>query len=868
MRGNDYMADQVELTGNAVIERLKMDLVPKRVNEEGSVEYYLWAITDQQLHKYLSDAFYGQFVDNTDDLYSVTMPPQRRNKLWIFAPSVELIDWFIDAAADKNNDKADVDGKLKLAYVKMTSVEERLDEGEYPVVQQITHPTTKKLYAYNIKHLSVINQLMLAQLEEGVSEEEMLKSMDERQESLDQQDEQYKNIKPSQASATKAVELNEDDSDDVFGSDDVDVEDESDGAFSDMPDEFDDDDLPPNDAPVFSDEGDDLAFGFDDGDGTVDEDADDTQDLTDDDITTSQSDNTEGESKSAELPKTLQFMVAQINAPLLKTPTVHADNELDSYRQQVDEVRSQLNEQLTNLTETAKQRIISEYYEKHSLAESRIDAKLDPEHGDDSVTSAYQQVTAYNQQDISDVDVLEKEKRQALESQMDEFHSQYIKEALAQAEKDWQSVKDTQYVEEPIQAWRKGVMATVDGQHQERLNRFNEWRERVKSQYLTQVDTPILEELGIEVKKIVDDLKLEQATARQELSQTQDRLFNQNLELQRLAIRKTAEPAVAVAPQTTPEVADPEPESLLAVDNDDNNLSFEDSSDDLDGGLSGDVEEVDDDLPLVEPNEEAFDEESGDIGGLGEANDDDDSWLEEDDTDAGSQSPSDNDVLNLDDSDDDLDLDGLDFDEEDEKPVSSETDDLGTDFGADAVDPDTLPDLDADDDEDLGTTSIDKFVDNSNEDVDEQGVIDNTLADFDEEEDDEVSSVAPDSSTKPSKSTKKSKSDNKKKKANNRKPKKGTSDGKMSKKMMAIIGGVTVLVLVAIIAVVMMFSGGSNGLQVSPSATNTYVKGNMLSGKKDGKSVALVIKEVKGNKLVVSDVSNNKEYTVNKPSSK
>ena len=121
------MADQVELTGSAVIERLKMDLVPKRVNADGTVEYYLWAITDQQLHKYLSDAFYGQFVDSTDDLFSVTMPPQRRKNLWVFAPSMDLIDWFIDASGDHNNENADVNGQLKVAYVKMSSVEERLD---------------------------------------------------------------------------------------------------------------------------------------------------------------------------------------------------------------------------------------------------------------------------------------------------------------------------------------------------------------------------------------------------------------------------------------------------------------------------------------------------------------------------------------------------------------------------------------------------------------------------------------------------------------------------------------------------------------------------------------------------------------------
>ena len=116
------------------------------------------------------------------------MPPQRRKNLWIFAPSMDLIDWFIDAAGDHNNEQADVDGNLKLAYVKMSSVEERLDEGEYPVVHQLTHKDTNKLYAYDIKHLSIINQLMIAQLEDNVSEEELLASMDDRDKTLHEQE--------------------------------------------------------------------------------------------------------------------------------------------------------------------------------------------------------------------------------------------------------------------------------------------------------------------------------------------------------------------------------------------------------------------------------------------------------------------------------------------------------------------------------------------------------------------------------------------------------------------------------------------------------------------------------------------------------
>lgn len=835
MRGNDYMADQVELTGNAVIERLKMDLVPKRVDDEGSVEYYLWAITDQQLHKYLSDAFYGQFVDNTDDLYSVTMPPQRRNHLWIFAPSMELIDWFIDAAGDKNNENADVNGQLKLAYVKMSSVEDRLDEGEYPVVHQITHNDSKKLYAYNIKNLPVINQLMLAQLDEGVSEEELLESMDKRQKTLDDQQEQYKNMKAVRETAP--VDLSSDD-ENTISSDSDDVFDEEN-----IPSAFDDED-DMSDAAFFSEDGDDISSdaSFIDEDDNDDIVTGDTELLSDSESDAGHS------SEKKPLPKALEFMLAQINAPLLKIPTVHADNGLDDYREKVNNARNELNNQLSNLTENAKQRIISEYYEKLSIAESKVDAKLDPENGDENIIQAYQNVNQLNNQDIQDVDALEKSKRQELLSQMDEFHSQYIKEALAQAEKDWQSVKDTQYVEEPIQSWRKGVTKTIDSQHQERLKRFNDWRDRIKSQYLTQVNTPILEELGSEVKSIVEELKVEQAAARQELIRTEERLFNQNLELQRLQLRQSAS-VKPVSTDTKPEAASYDEEDggglELAPDYDQPEEAFDEQDD---------VEAINDEsLPVVEDNIEPSVE-------------DNDDWLDEEND---VQQSTDSDVLASDDLDDDLNLDDLDLEEDDDDLSIDES--TEPDYGNDVINDSDLDGLLNDNDEDIKdepSKSIDQLVNDSDDDVDEKSVIDNTLADLDEEDDDEISSIAPDSKT-PSKAKKNKKSlipKSKKKKSPN---KSSDENGKMSKKMMAIIGGAATLVIVAIIVGVMMIAGGnSSGLKVSPSPTNTYVKGNMLSAKQGDKNVALVIKEVKGNKLVVSDVSNNKSYTIDKPSAK
>jgi len=240
--------------------------------------------------------------------------------------------------------------------------------------------------------------------------------------------------------------------------------------------------------------------------------------------------------------------------------------------------------------------------------------------------------------------------------------------------------------------------------------------------------------------------------------------------------------------------------------------------------------------------------------------------MDEDDDDLSLSDDSDSDVLSLDENDDDdLQLDELNDDDDDDNTV----DDI--DYGDDLAD--EFPDLEDDTDEPLTEekpSSIDDFVENSSDDVDEQSVINHTLGDIDdidleEEDDDDVASIAPDSG-KPVKSKNKSKLPSKKAKKN--KPK-NASSSKMSKKMMAIIGGIATLVIVGmIIGSVMLFGGSSNGLKVSPSATNTYVKGNMLSAKQDGKNVALVIKSVDGNKLTVTDVSNNKTYTINKPSSK
>lgn len=859
------MADQVELTGNAVVQRLNMDMVPKAVNDEGSVEYYLWAITDQQLHHHLTDAYYGQFTDNIDDLYSVTLPPQRRKNLWVFAPSVNIIEWFADAMSDERNaDKAKDSGELKFAYVKMSSVEERLDEGEYPVVKQLVHDDSRRLYAYGIKHLSVLNQLMIAQLDEGESEKDIFKALDERDASLTSQEEKYTNApQTSSVKELKPVEVSDEtddddgyssyDDSDAYGKDDLSEDDGSFGAFGDVDSfpGFGDDiqsdyDTPATDEPTLS---------------TDDETLTDTDELPvgDDDKTNSVG----AIPQSDEIPESLKHMLSQIVAPVLKTPTVHTDDSLDGYREKVNDARDDLNSQLADIAKNAKRGIVSEYYKHHALIESKIDAELDPEHGDPRVTDAYKVVEDYLNQDLADLSVLEQTKRNDLANQMDDFHSAYIREALQQAENEWLRIKDTKYVEEPIATWKSQLVDQIDTQNNARMSQFNNWRKEIKSRKLAQVEGPIIESLSRKIKQISRDLIDEQNSARQELRQIEDRLFNQNLEMQKIEIQQSQRPSVQN------EIAHP---STSSNDSSETDSYFDENEYDVTDGEPEDdsaIPVIDDtatDLTMIEPttddvnNDDTVEPDADDFDGY----DDDD--FEEDDTDDNIADSDDDesdglDGFSFDDNDDDLDNDADNVDDIDG------LDDLGLsddDFSEDSKDDESPVSTET------ALTPIDRFVDESKDDVDEQAVIDNALADLDSEFDEEEDDDDVESETEPSKkneSRKKGKLSKSKKPAKPKKPK--SSSGKLSKKTTAIIVGASVAVIVAILAVVLIVSGGgNNNLTVSPSPTNTYTKGTMLSGKRDGKNVALVIKTVNGNKLTVSDVSNNKTYVINKPTKK
>lgn len=865
------MADQVELTSSAVISRLRSKRVPNRVNDDGVVEHYLWAITDSQLHKYLTDSYYGQFTDAVDDLQSVTLPSHRKDHMWVFAPNVELIEWFDDATTSEDS-QANGD-KLKMAYVKMIAVEESFDEHETPMTVSLTHTGSNKLYAYKLSDLITVNDHLINELAEGVDEQSALDGMDAELARNEQRGLDLIGGIQGSAKDLNAIDFSDDEDEDEANYDPLSFDNVNDEPSFDESDDVVqntnmDDSVYDLMSPGFDDEG--VLPPDDDTDDVIPMSSEDDNDgfenfhSSSDDISVVTSDQ-----GSKQVPDALQHMLDQLDAPVLKAPVVRSNEELDSYREKVDQARADLNEQLQYYSANLRHEILSEYYEKHALKASQIDAKLDTENGDDNIVAAYQQIEALRHQDESDLSQLTEQRRNELTAKLDDLRTSYLDNALRTAEAEWERIKDVKYVEEPLQEWRSEIAQRVDAQHAERMKRFNEWRERIKSANLTQVDAPIIESLSSKIKAASEDLKREQKNAWHELRRIEDRLFNQSLEMQKLEIQQAHLPAVQhpVVSQT-PSMVDTSPvdERQVTFDDDDNNIfdgsdmveqiNVDDDSTNVVSDLNLDFDEEDEGLDVTNsdntPNNITLDFDD----------DIDDDIIDED-------APAKYDVSNYVPTTQPSDLSDSRLSAIDEYVDNSDEalseqsviknaladDDSDTDFDLDDLDDGDLDDVLAGVDE-----TSDAMVDDDNFDDED----DDLLKEFDEEDEDSEG-IAPITSSD-NKSDKKKKG--LKKSKGNKKP--SSSTGSMSKKkLIAITSGVASVVIIGIIAIVFMFAGGANsGLKVSPSPTNTYNVGNMLSAKDGDKNVALIIKKVDGNKLVVTNVSNNKEYTINKPSGK
>lgn len=542
------MSDQIELTGSAIMKRLDGELVPHTVGSDGSVIYYLWAITDQQLHKYLPDSYYGEFVDNADDLSSVTMQSQKNRGIWVFAPSSRLLEWFEDI-----EDIVPTKDAIKFAYVRMNHVEEHLDEGRSPVVEQILNSKTNLLYAYPLKYVYTLNNLMVSSFNDGMSETDVMTLLDDRYEQL------VNDIATTSASAQpisqEPVDFSDEDDDNVEDLDDVGLlYDSDDYGETDtlIPDEEIPDDVLPTNNESF------VLPGEEDVELDV-----------SDSVATPEN-----------RPNDLEIILNKVKIPILKRPSIHAEDEQEDYREKVDAVRDDLNKQLIDYQNDVKQQLSDEYYKSHADANQKLDDQLDPESGVEQVRNAYNQVLNLNAQDIKNADILEKRQRDEHMSAMDSFHEAFINDAIAQAEKEWDRIKVDRYVEEPVRNWREAIDQTVAEQHEARLKRFNDWRQKIKNKKIALVDKPIFDKLLKEASEIASDLKNEYDNAYRELNRTEERLFNQSLIK---PVMTYQQPVVEIDDEeaVTPETYDEMPEPDNQIDDDDDEQIFDDDNDEL-----------------------------------------------------------------------------------------------------------------------------------------------------------------------------------------------------------------------------------------------------------------------------------------------
>lgn len=862
------MAKYNELTSATILERLNSELVPKQKDKNGVTEYYLWAATDRNLKKVLTDAQFGAFQDAVDDFDSVTMPPERENNYWLFAPSKALVDWLTDQ---------DVPSDFKMAYLKIGYVEHHFEQDEYPPVIRLLRPN-RKLYAYGYEQILSANQALLEAFKAGRSEKDALSNADEMV--FGREDVDFTPVKNE----------NEEDEDltDVFEPD----EDENELDLTEESDEMDPEFFNGGDeAPFFDDEtmNEDMEFSPEENDTVANESSDEIVDFGEDAQESSfKDDDVDDFSKksSSELPLALQHLLAQIEPANLKASSIKVNDDLDDYHKEVDDARQQINEQLNHLSKVARQNIIARYYEKRAVEEHKVDARLDPEKGDKKIVDAWKRVQEANDHDSHSLTEAEEAKRKSLESRLDDFRKNYIQQAIAQAEKEWEEVKESRYIEEPIQKWRASAMATLDTHEKERQKKFHDWRQKIRDTYLSDIDLPIIKELSPEIQREVQNLNQEQSDARRELGRIEERLFNRNLEMERLKLRQGASPD-SVAPLESKAVDEP--------------AAFEKEAESASMGPVTNVDKVDDEDEdefedeAAQENESSLEKIGSDTSGNIDDDEDefdfpdteeDESLVVEEEKDADAEATS-SDELAKDAIDEADDFDPMDFsfDEEDDsdststnvmstpEPVEEEQLDLSDFDGKIDLDDDEPEKLTSEQLSEPKKSKIDDYVGDGKTDIDESNVVSNVLDNFEEEKPDEDVPEKAESSKKKKgfgKLGKKFKGVDKKPKSKG--PLKESGDqsddnnSKKKKKLMMIVGG-AIAAVVIVFLIFLLTSGGSSNIKVNPSPTNTYSKGILLSGKQGDKNVSLIVKEVKGNKLVVSDVQTNKTYTVDKPKS-
>ena len=831
-----HMADQVELTGAAVRELLQEDTVPKRELDTGDIEYYVWVINDERLRHYLDENGYAYLNNVANDLHSVTLPPQEAQGLWVFAPSVELTNWFETLDDHLQVPKEEV----LFAYAKMTNVDERLDDGDYPDFEVLQRIGSHKLYAYPYTQLSTLDNVIMLALESNpdMTDEDLFAQVDVK----------FNTTQTSQATAqANAAKLADE----------------------------------PVAAVSFDDEDD---YGFDTRDvEPLSDSQDDEPSFVQAALSTSE---VNPQPMGQEVPKELQRVLSQIETPVINKPKVHVASSQPAFQGQVDDIRDQMNAQLRELSNDGKNRLQKKYFDQHRLLEAKIDEKLDAKTGNSRIVKEYARAEQLNQQDVQDTKKLVAKRQASMAAKVDELHEQFIKEQLAKAEAEWATTGKQQAIDEPVKAYEKGLLAKVEDHRNERLKRVNAWRDGIKSKYLAQVEAPLIEGLMKDARKLGRELEDEQHAARQELMRTEDRLFTQDLERQKQAVYQQSAPA-------------PEPVYDEVVDDDEVPDRF--TEDNLDGDEDGFEETAEETVPVDDLDAE--DLGFGDDGSVEpdvDLTDDDAVDLGDDLTD---DLPADNDLdfeFNDDESDNtSLDTEPVDdvSDEEIDNLLNNTSD---VDNIIDDGDDSSIVDLDLDDvNESSDIQDYDEIEDNARNthagrsiedlvndsttgEINEQSVLDtftddDLMSQFDEPEDeDEDEDVAP---TPKSKKVKKPKQPKLKSKAGmldkltgkakdvaKAETPKGTLD---RKKIIALIVGAVVAFGVLVALITMLFGGGGksdNDYQMQPSPTGSYTKGTQLTAEnKAGQKHLYVVEEDDGDKIKVSDPTSKKSYTIDKP---
>lgn len=494
------MVEQIELTEYAVVERLSQDTVPQRkVND--NIEYYVWVLKDEDLRSRLSEMYYGMFRDASDSLNSVTVKDYRDKGYWVFAPSVDIINWLIDA-----NSIEDTLIDLQIYYGKLVDVESQLDEGLSPHLVFLRN--NEKYISYDISNILRINTFIDTSIKNKQTEKEMIKAM-----ALQEEDELEQN-----------VNLVSEEEDEVeFVPEDEDVE------TLESFEEDDEEEIPEFEEPL-PDFEEDLAA---------------VETVSPAHKETTNFDDVSSSSFSADvnmsgLPDDIKSLINQIEVPLINESRLSVLNDEDKdFKAKIDDFRSGINEQLAMLTKASKVKLVRKYHDMYDSEAEKVQKLLDPKTGLPEVVDKYNEVEKLYQQNLADAQNIEDQKREELTSLLDSKHDEFIADAIEKAEAEWVQIKDDKFVEEPIREWRKDVNSKINDQHESLLDDIKVWTKQINDLKMKKINEPIVDTISREVRYAQDELQSEKIAARQDVNRMRDRLYDQMLMTRRLDDKRT-----------------------------------------------------------------------------------------------------------------------------------------------------------------------------------------------------------------------------------------------------------------------------------------------------------------------------------------